>query len=110
MAPHPNDSGHSFPYSTDNWRVWWDAPALMWRGQLWSGKGATISSPVFEANDVKFVSEGRFLRFVSCECKAGIVAFEASQDITVDCLRLMPRTQAVAVPTIGAGASSKVFG
>ena len=97
---NPTNSLHKFPYSNNNWRVWFDEPAQLWRAQRWSGVGATISSARFESNHLRFVNDGRYLRFVDCECKAGVIAFEGSQNITTDCLRLLPRTQAIEVDTI----------
>lgn len=105
-----NDTGVRKPYKTHDWRVWFDSLTMMWKAQEWSGKSATISSPKFESNDLEFISEGKFLRFHDCEAKGGLIAVESSQDVTVDCLRLMPRTQVIDVPKIGAEASSKLYG
>ncbi len=97
-----------FPYSTNNYRVWWDPNTCLWNAQRWDGKGGTCRSKRFESNGLRFVNHydendpgaGSCLRFVDCECKAGTVIFDGAQDAVVDCLRLMPRTQHIEVPPI----------
>lgn len=89
-----------FPYTTDDWRVWYDAEAALWRSQAWSNPRGTISSKRLEGGIVRWQSDGKFLRFLNCECQAGIIAFDGPTDATVDVIRLLPRTQAIEVPAI----------
>lgn len=97
---NPTNSLHKFPYRPDDWRVWWDIPTQMWKAQRWTGAGGTISSYQLESNNLRCVGDGKFLRFTNCECKAGLIAFRGEQNVVVDCLRLLPRTQAVEVPVV----------
>lgn len=99
------------------WRVWFQGG--VWNCQLWSAvTGAVVRAPLLVFNSVRVqwvpdpnnAGQGWF-RAENCEAKVGFENprnFSPEQGADVDCIRLVPISQTVLVPTISTKIANKV--
>ncbi len=88
-----------------DWRVWYEPTTTLWHVTRWDRIGGVLTADTLQCS-AHFVTDGRYMRIPNAECKVGTVKYIHDQNVHVPRVRLIPNTQTVKVPVVGAARGS----
>lgn len=85
-------------HGNHTYRIWHDDVAAVWVAQQEGAGGKAMAQKLAHE---RVESDGRFLRFLEAECKIGTDIWLQNANRDAPVVRVMPRSQFVAVPVMG---------
>lgn len=89
-----------------DWRVFWCPDRGHWVASRWDGVGGICLAVSLEVH-APFETRGRYMLFKDAEAKIGTLTWIQNEDVRTTVLRIVPRTQEVAVSTVRVKASGR---